>query len=319
GVGLTLLLHCDLVFVEPAADLSAPFVALGLVPEAASSLLLPRVIGERRASEVFLTGRHISGAEAVEWGLANAVASPVLPAALEAAERVAAQPHHAARSSKALLRSRELTVQGRMAEEMEAFADALKGPEFAEVMAARRAPRPEHAERVTDSFSLRQPGRRYGVRDHTLLRGWYQGAVRRRGCGCTPGGRPARRADVPRRRSDRRRLVDRRGLGLEGVLRQVPGRDTAPGAAEDVRRFRRAAPGAQCRGGKPLDRITFASVPVTLEIFTRSGRPPPSRSSALETWNRRSGIQSSRVPSRRCLKAVVANLGTCWGSDLAAR
>ena len=139
GVGLTLLLHCDLVFVEPSADLSAPFVALGLVPEAASSLLLPRVVGERRAAEIFLTGRHLSGAEAVDWGLANATASPVLPAALEAAERVAAQPHHAARASKALLRSHELTVQGRMAEEMDAFAAALKGPEFAEVMAARRA------------------------------------------------------------------------------------------------------------------------------------------------------------------------------------
>jgi enoyl-CoA hydratase/carnithine racemase len=139
GVGLTLLLHCDLVFVEPTADLSAPFVGLGLVPEAASSLLLPRVVGERRASDIFLTGRHLSGAEAVEWGLANAAASPVWPAALEAAERVAAQPHHAARASKALLRSRELTVQGRMAEEMDAFATALKGPEFAEVMAARKA------------------------------------------------------------------------------------------------------------------------------------------------------------------------------------
>jgi enoyl-CoA hydratase/carnithine racemase len=138
GVGLTLLLHCDLVFVEPAADLSAPFVGLGLVPEAASSLLLPRVVGERRASEIFLTGRHLNGSEAVEWGLANASASPVLPAALEAAERIAAQPHHAARTSKSLLRSDELTVQGRMAQEMAAFAAALKGTEFAEVMAARK-------------------------------------------------------------------------------------------------------------------------------------------------------------------------------------
>lgn len=139
GVGLTLLLHCDLVFVEPTADLSAPFVGLGLVPEAGSSLLLPRVVGERRAAEVFLTGRHLSGAEAVEWGLANAAASPVLPVALEAAERVAGQPHAAARTSKALMRSHELTVQGRMAEEMAAFADALKGPEFAAVMAARKS------------------------------------------------------------------------------------------------------------------------------------------------------------------------------------
>jgi enoyl-CoA hydratase/carnithine racemase len=138
GVGLTLLLHCDLVFIEPTADLSAPFVALGLVPEAASSLLLPRVVGERRASEIFLTGRHLSGSEAVEWGLANAAASPVLPAALDAAERIAAQPHNAARTSKALLRSHERTVQGRMAEETAAFADALKGPEFAAAMAARQ-------------------------------------------------------------------------------------------------------------------------------------------------------------------------------------
>lgn len=82
GVGLTMLLHCDLVFVEPAADLSAPFVSLGLVPEAASSLLLPRVVGERRASEIFLTGRHVSGSEAVEWGLANAAASPCAPGCL---------------------------------------------------------------------------------------------------------------------------------------------------------------------------------------------------------------------------------------------
>jgi enoyl-CoA hydratase/carnithine racemase len=139
GVGLTLLLHCDLVFVEPTADLSAPFVGLGLVPEAASSLLLPRIVGERRAAEIFLTGRHLSGAEAVEWGLANAAASPVLPVALEAAARVAAQPHAAVRTSKALMRSGELSVRGRMDEEMTAFTDALKGPEFAAVMAARKA------------------------------------------------------------------------------------------------------------------------------------------------------------------------------------
>ncbi len=139
GVGLTMLLHCDLVFVEPTAKLSAPFVQLGLVPEAASSLLLPRVVGERRASELILTGRPLTGQEAADWGLANATASPVLRVALEAAERVAAQPHSASRTSKALLRSPEGTVPGRMAEEMAAFAEALKGPEFAAVMAARKA------------------------------------------------------------------------------------------------------------------------------------------------------------------------------------
>src|SRR5580698_3100991 len=64
GVGLTMLLHCDFVFVDPSAVLSAPFVNLGLVPEAASSLILPRVIGERRASEVLLAGRKINATEA---------------------------------------------------------------------------------------------------------------------------------------------------------------------------------------------------------------------------------------------------------------
>jgi enoyl-CoA hydratase/carnithine racemase len=138
GVGLTMLLHCDLVYVEPAARLSAPFVALGLVPEAASSLLLPRVVGERRASELLLSGRQLDGVEAAEWGLANAAVTPALDAALAAAHRLAAQPPGALRASKALMRSSDRTVDGRMAEEMAAFVDALGRPEFAEVMAARR-------------------------------------------------------------------------------------------------------------------------------------------------------------------------------------
>jgi enoyl-CoA hydratase/carnithine racemase len=138
GVGLTMLLHVDLVYVEPDAKLSVPFVSLGLVPEAASSLLLPRMVGPRHAAELLLAGRTIDGTEAVAWGLANAVASPVLDAALEAAHRLAAQPPAAVRATKALLRSEEGTVAGRMAEEMEAFGAALLGAEFAEVIAARR-------------------------------------------------------------------------------------------------------------------------------------------------------------------------------------
>jgi enoyl-CoA hydratase/carnithine racemase len=137
GVGLTMLLHCDLVYVEPDAVLTVPFVSLGLVPEAASSLLLPRIVGERRAADLLLTGRKISGTEAAEWGLANEAVSPALGAARDAAGRLAAQPPHAVRSTKALLRSEEHTVAGAMAEEMGHFAPALRGPEFAEVMAAR--------------------------------------------------------------------------------------------------------------------------------------------------------------------------------------
>ncbi len=125
GVGLTMLLHCDLVYVEPTAQLWVPFVELGLVPEAASSLLLPRVVGDRRASDLILTGRRINGTEAAEWGLANAAVTPVLEVALEAAGLVASRPRGAIRTSKTLLRSEEHTVQGRMAEEMKAFSNTL--------------------------------------------------------------------------------------------------------------------------------------------------------------------------------------------------
>src|SRR5574341_752013 len=70
GVGLTMLLHCDIVYVAESARLRAPFVALGLVPEAGSTLLLPLVIGGQPAAEVFFTAQWISAAHAVEIGLA---------------------------------------------------------------------------------------------------------------------------------------------------------------------------------------------------------------------------------------------------------
>ena len=142
GVGLTMLLHCDLVYVEPEAMLRAPFAELGLVPEAASSLLLPRVVGDRRSSEILLAGRKISGTEAVSWGLANEAASPVLEAALAAAHQLATQPPVAVRATKALSRSGELTISGRLHEEMAEFAKALGGSEFKEVIAARGEKRP---------------------------------------------------------------------------------------------------------------------------------------------------------------------------------
>jgi enoyl-CoA hydratase/carnithine racemase len=142
GVGLTMLLHCDFVYVEPSVVLSAPFVALGLVPEAASSLLLPQVVGARHASEILLAGRKINGHEAAEWGLANAVASPVLPAAREAAASLATQPPQALRTSKALLHSDEHSIVGRMNQEMGEFFNALGGTEFKEVIAARNEKRP---------------------------------------------------------------------------------------------------------------------------------------------------------------------------------
>ena len=89
-----------------------------------------------------MSGRRIDGIEAAEWGLANAAASPALDAALAAAHHLAALPPNAVKATKALLRSNESTVDGRIVEEMKAFVQALAGSEFAEVMAARTEKRP---------------------------------------------------------------------------------------------------------------------------------------------------------------------------------
>jgi enoyl-CoA hydratase/carnithine racemase len=105
GIGLTMLLHCDIVYIAESARLRAPFVTLGLVCEAGSSLLLSMVVGPQRAAEVLFTGRWITAAEAVEWGLAARVVpdSELLPAILANAREIASQPLAAVRGIKQLL------------------------------------------------------------------------------------------------------------------------------------------------------------------------------------------------------------------------
>src|SRR5712672_1431193 len=72
GVGTTMLLHCDVVYLAESATLSTPFVNLALVPEAASSLLLPARIGHARAFAMFVLGEAVDAKKAVDWGIANA-------------------------------------------------------------------------------------------------------------------------------------------------------------------------------------------------------------------------------------------------------
>ncbi|MBN8487765.1 MAG: enoyl-CoA hydratase [Burkholderiales bacterium] len=89
GIGTTMLLHCDFVYVSDEARLAMPFVSLGLVPEFASSLLVPQRMGHVRAAEKLLLGDPFTGAEAVECGIANAVlpAAEVVNHARRVAER----------------------------------------------------------------------------------------------------------------------------------------------------------------------------------------------------------------------------------------
>lgn len=139
GIGTTLLLHCDLVYVSDEARLAMPFVSLGLVPEYASSLLVPALMGHAKAAEKLLLGDPFTGPEAVECGIANAVlpADEVLNHARRMAERFNTLAPRAVRESKRLMRAplRE-RIQQVMAAEGELFASSLRSPEAREAFQA---------------------------------------------------------------------------------------------------------------------------------------------------------------------------------------
>jgi enoyl-CoA hydratase/carnithine racemase len=144
GIGLTMLLHCDLVYVADDAKLSAPFVSLAVVPEAASSLLLVARLGHARAFSIFAGGQVLAGSVASDWGLANQAlpAGEVDGAARAAAKALARQPSEALRITKGLMRESE-RIATRIGEEFGHFATRLTSPEAKETFRAfaeRRAP-----------------------------------------------------------------------------------------------------------------------------------------------------------------------------------
>jgi enoyl-CoA hydratase/carnithine racemase len=129
GIGVTLLLHCDLVYLAQDAQLRMPFVDLGVIPEAASTLTLPARIGHVRAFELFM-GAPLDAATAVAWGLANAAvpADELRTRARAAAELVASKPAESVRLTKALMRDAE-ALSARTAEEAACFVERLQSPE----------------------------------------------------------------------------------------------------------------------------------------------------------------------------------------------
>lgn len=139
GIGCTMLLHCDLVYVSDEARLALPFVNLGLVPEFGSSLLLAQRIGPVRAQQMLLLGDPITGSEAAELGLASAVlpATEVLPHARRMAERFTQQPTAAVRATKRLLREpQRALVQQTVDAERAVFSERLRSPEAREAFNA---------------------------------------------------------------------------------------------------------------------------------------------------------------------------------------
>ena len=146
GVGVTMLLHCDLVYAGEAASFQTPFVNLGLVPEAGSSLLLPRLVGMQKAADLFLTGRKIGAAKAEAMGLvAEVFADNALQAeAFARAEAIAAKAPGAVRATKALLKAHDReAILARQKQEGAVFAAQLRSAEVKEAISAffeKRAP-----------------------------------------------------------------------------------------------------------------------------------------------------------------------------------
>lgn len=139
GIGTTMLLHCDLVYAAPETRFQLPFVTLGLVPEAGSSLLLPLIAGYQRAAELMLLGQPFNAAKALAAGIVTEVVpgSELLKLARDAAISIAALPPSSVRMTKALMKKRlAQPVAEQILEEGLLFRERLAGPEAKEAMTA---------------------------------------------------------------------------------------------------------------------------------------------------------------------------------------
>ena len=146
GIGTTMLLHCDLVYAAPSARFQLPFVNLGLTPEAGSSLILPQLMGHRRAAEMLLLGATLDAATALSLGLINAVVDEdqLETVVWQQAQALAAKPPAAVRLSKHLMkRWPAAAIRETMSAEGEIFIARLHSSEAKEAMTAffqRRQP-----------------------------------------------------------------------------------------------------------------------------------------------------------------------------------
>ncbi len=139
GIGTTMLLHCDFIYAAPNARFQMPFVTLGLVPEAASSLLLPMLAGYQRAAELLLLGKPFTAEKALAVGIVTEIIpeGDLLDYATGVAQGIAALPSSSVRMTKALMKSRYASAVGEaMAAEGEKFRAQLASPEAKEAMQA---------------------------------------------------------------------------------------------------------------------------------------------------------------------------------------
>ena len=139
GIGTTLLMHCDLVYASERAKFAMPFTQLGLCPEFASSVLLPRLAGYQRAAEKLLLGEPFDASEAERMGLVNRVlpAEELMPFVQTQLTKLAALPSESLRVTKQLMEADLQTpVAAAMLTEMQHFMRILNGPDAKEAFAA---------------------------------------------------------------------------------------------------------------------------------------------------------------------------------------
>ncbi|MBD8877875.1 crotonase/enoyl-CoA hydratase family protein [Roseibium polysiphoniae] len=129
GVGTTLLMHCDMVFATKASTFKTPFVDLGLVPEAGSSLLAPRLMGHARAFELLCLGAAFDAERAHAVGIVNHIEEDVETVALACAKAIAAKPPQAMKLSRDLLLGDRKDLLARIDEEARIFGERLSAPE----------------------------------------------------------------------------------------------------------------------------------------------------------------------------------------------
>ncbi|MGZ7455289.1 enoyl-CoA hydratase-related protein [Pseudomonas sp. Ma2-10] len=133
GIGTTMLLHCDLVYVSRDARLRMPFVNIGLCPQFGSSLILPRLLGQAKAAELLLLGEGFSGEQAAQWGIATEAldsGDAVLAKAREMALRFESLPPEAVRISKQLMKAPDREhLRKAIEEERAQFTQRLRSPE----------------------------------------------------------------------------------------------------------------------------------------------------------------------------------------------
>jgi enoyl-CoA hydratase/carnithine racemase len=145
GIGTTMLLHFDQVFATDRAKFSLPFINLGLVPEAGSSMLLVEACGYRKAAELLMFGEPFTAQQALEYGIVSRLcqSDELMERALAAARSLAAKPREALRATKRLMRRPVEPLSQRVLAEGELFSRGLESPAAKEAMSAffeKRAP-----------------------------------------------------------------------------------------------------------------------------------------------------------------------------------